>query len=253
MPNHFIFGDVHGDVNKLRKLLAQLDEALDEEPCRLYSLGDLIDRGPDSKKVIDLCIERGVELILGNHELWLHEWAANGKTNPLQPMSKIMGGEATLRSYGIDPDAADFPIDAGDFGKLLTECVPQSHARYLLTGVFFMVITHCGEQYVLTHGGLSKSAVKNAYGGTAIKKVSSAFDTNPARHMWVGAKPGDVGVMPDRAIQVFGHTPWPSGPEVNLLRGQYIALDTGCGTCFPHQLSGVLLREDGSLETFTQR
>jgi hypothetical protein len=58
--------------------------------------------------------------------------------------------------------------------------------------------------------------------------------------------------FPDESYQVFGHTPWVGGAEINE-DSKYIALDTGCGTCFPYTLSGVLLREDGSRKIITSR
>jgi len=63
-----VFGDVHGDSVKLEKLVAEVRKRFGTE-VDIYSLGDLIDRGPDSKGVLDICVREGIQGILGNHEL----------------------------------------------------------------------------------------------------------------------------------------------------------------------------------------
>src|SRR4051794_5501975 len=71
-----VLGDVHGEVDCLRKLLARLEvHGVDA----IFSLGDLLDRGPDSLGALHLVRthlflgrdgrRRPIELVLGNHEL----------------------------------------------------------------------------------------------------------------------------------------------------------------------------------------
>ena len=71
-----VVGDVHGEIDALRALIAHLgyDEHGDHpRGRRLVFVGDLCDRGPDSVAVIELVqslVERGVaQCIAGNHEL----------------------------------------------------------------------------------------------------------------------------------------------------------------------------------------
>ena len=79
------FGDVHGSYDELFALLRQA-EVIDEESnwiggtSQLVSLGDLFDRGPDSRKVVELLMRLqeqapaqngSVHVVLGNHELML--------------------------------------------------------------------------------------------------------------------------------------------------------------------------------------
>lgn len=61
-----VIGDVHGCYNTLLALIAQLPKDSD-----LCFVGDLIDRGPDSKKVLDFVIEGKHQCVLGNHELMM--------------------------------------------------------------------------------------------------------------------------------------------------------------------------------------
>jgi len=72
-----IVGDIHGEIEPLLQLLAQLgyDERGRHAQRRLVFIGDLIDRGPDSPAVIELVRElvlaERAQCLLGNHELLL--------------------------------------------------------------------------------------------------------------------------------------------------------------------------------------
>lgn len=92
-----VIGDVHGCYDLLMKLVEKLPKTED-----LCFVGDLIDRGPDSKKVVDFVIDNEYKCVLGNHEEFLihsidesgcidedvfHIWSANG-------------GHATRDSFG---------------------------------------------------------------------------------------------------------------------------------------------------------
>ncbi len=64
----FVVGDVHGQLDNLRAHLRECQ--FDESTDRLFSVGDLIDRGPQSPDCIDLLNKRWFHACLGNHE-WL--------------------------------------------------------------------------------------------------------------------------------------------------------------------------------------
>jgi hypothetical protein len=59
-------GDIHGCHKEFEDLLDKLDLGKDD---RLILLGDLINRGPDSGKVVELAREYATASLLGNHEL----------------------------------------------------------------------------------------------------------------------------------------------------------------------------------------
>ncbi len=61
-------GDIHGCHNEFYELLNQLEL---KDGDRVVLLGDLVNRGPDSTKVIDLARAVGATALLGNHELRL--------------------------------------------------------------------------------------------------------------------------------------------------------------------------------------
>jgi serine/threonine protein phosphatase 1 len=62
----FVVGDVHGCVDALRYLLREI--GFDGERDRLFSVGDLVDRGTDSLAAIDLIDKPWFYPVLGNHE-----------------------------------------------------------------------------------------------------------------------------------------------------------------------------------------
>lgn len=60
-----VIGDPHGCVNEFRRVVNQLEWlSLDE----IWTIGDLVDRGPSSSGVIDICINKGIKSVMGNHE-----------------------------------------------------------------------------------------------------------------------------------------------------------------------------------------
>lgn len=62
----FVMGDLHGEVGQLRQRLA--DVGFDGRVDRLFSVGDLIDRGEDSLAALQLLQEPWFFAVLGNHE-----------------------------------------------------------------------------------------------------------------------------------------------------------------------------------------
>jgi serine/threonine protein phosphatase 1 len=97
----YAIGDIHGSFNALETLLKSFKPTSDDT---FVFLGDLINRGPKSKQVIDLLIDfskpKNAIFLRGNHEIMimvarldetrLHAWIH-------------FGGDTTLNSYKIKP------------------------------------------------------------------------------------------------------------------------------------------------------
>jgi serine/threonine protein phosphatase 1 len=100
----FVFGDVHGALTKLERLLESCRAVAQDQPAKLIFLGDYIDRGPHSKEVVETLIELTAQApdsilcLLGNHEA-LALAALEG--DRAETAWQVHGGMATLRSYGV--------------------------------------------------------------------------------------------------------------------------------------------------------
>ena len=84
MPGRLIaIGDIHGCHQEFEDLLNKLDPRPDD---RIILLGDLVNRGPNSYKVIQLAREHATASLLGNHELRLLNYR---KTDDPSHLKKI--------------------------------------------------------------------------------------------------------------------------------------------------------------------
>ncbi len=117
-----VVGDVHGCCDELDRLLDALRLGSGETIC---FLGDYIDRGPESKRVIDRLLRLRREgprcvFLKGNHEdMFLAFLGAGGRYGDAFIAN---GGAATLESYGVR-DLADSEI---------AERLPPAHREFLL-------------------------------------------------------------------------------------------------------------------------
>jgi calcineurin-like phosphoesterase family protein len=102
MARIFAIGDIHGCNKTFRKLLIEkIRISVSDE---IYCVGDYIDRGNDSKGVIDFILELRKEnyrihTIRGNHEQML--LASAGGSQHFRHWI-LNGGNTTLRSFGVD-------------------------------------------------------------------------------------------------------------------------------------------------------
>jgi serine/threonine protein phosphatase 1 len=106
----YAIGDIHGRLDLFQQLLRQLKADVGSRASRstrIVLLGDLIDRGPQSRQVLELAklMQRNnqgrVVVLCGNHEDLLLA-SADGHADA-QRLWMECGGDATLRSYGLDP------------------------------------------------------------------------------------------------------------------------------------------------------
>src|ERR1700679_3863963 len=70
-----IISDIHGCIEEFNELLILLDYK--SPNVRIISVGDLIDRGPDSVAVVRRCRELDIEVCCGNHEAKFLKWWKN--------------------------------------------------------------------------------------------------------------------------------------------------------------------------------
>jgi serine/threonine protein phosphatase 1 len=92
-----IIGDVHGHFQGLQQLLQRLDLKSEDS---LYFLGDLVDRGPESAKVVEFVKSKGYPCLMGNHEqMMLAAFNEPGLDDWAMEMWLRAGGNTTLASY----------------------------------------------------------------------------------------------------------------------------------------------------------
>jgi serine/threonine protein phosphatase 1 len=97
-PRQIAIGDVHGHYEGLRRLVDLCKLRPDD---RLYFLGDLIDRGPQSNKVVKWVRENRFPCLMGNHEIMLLSSFNNGNIDEIAARHWMAaGGRETLESYG---------------------------------------------------------------------------------------------------------------------------------------------------------
>ncbi len=96
-PRRIVIGDVHGHYEGLMTLLEAIAPGSDD---KLYFLGDLIDRGPQSAQVVDFVKENNHACLLGNHEEMLLNILTYGDvTSSVMQSWLYSGGQATVASY----------------------------------------------------------------------------------------------------------------------------------------------------------
>lgn len=192
-PRIFIIGDIHGCAATLRRLV---DGTLRPLPAdRIYLLGDLIDRGPDSKGVLDFIFElreRGLSVtsIRGNHEEMCLQ---SGLDLHYRELWKANGGIATLASF-----LADGPGD-----------IPKRYHDFLESLPFYILL----EDFVIVHAGLNFD-IQNPF-----------LDTDAM--LWARSSYVDRQLIGGRRL-ICGHTPVTRTCLHASLNSSKIMLDNGC-------------------------
>jgi serine/threonine protein phosphatase 1 len=132
----YCVGDIHGRLDLLEELHAMIKDdcaGFDGRRVVVY-LGDYIDRGAQSKQVLDLLIEQPLEgfervPLLGNHENALLDFLRNPQGIGAAWLS--FGGQVTCLSYGVGIGKLMLNMDLNLLREELVEKLPQSHLDFL--------------------------------------------------------------------------------------------------------------------------
>jgi serine/threonine protein phosphatase 1 len=219
-----VIGDIHGRLDLLQQLVRRLDVRHPEKKMPLFVVGDVIDRGPDSRGVVDLLVARGARGVRGNHEEWFARFSSGAGLDSLA-LNDFVGGRAALRSYGID-GTTPRTVEA-EWRK-----VPPAHREWVtsLPAVVRLVVS--GAPFWLVHAGVSNSAV------TVEEPVARMHDLardNANALVWESLAPDEMAVLD--APLVTGHAPRKRPVDV----GHALAIDTGCGVRPDGKLTAVVL------------
>lgn len=172
----YVIGDIHGRADLLEALLSQIESDIDERSSKkniLVFLGDTIDRGPDSKSVIELLLRRipasaQACFIMGNHEESMVR-AMQGETALIRPWL-AHGGAATAMSYGIRTrDLAGRSDDA--LLEILRAAIPSEHVNFLASFRDYAVFG----DYLFVHAGVRPGRSPEAQNPRDLRWIREPF------------------------------------------------------------------------------
>lgn len=181
----YAIGDIHGHLG----LLKAAHDLIAADMARhgagpVVHLGDLVDRGPDSRGVIDFLIDglaAGQDWVVlkGNHDRMFSRFL----TDPWQPEPGLrpdltwlyfkLGGPDTLRSYGV-AHAGDRPVDKVHAEALAA--VPQSHVDFLAN----RPTLHRAGDCAFVHAGIRPGIALDAQTETDLVWIRDPFLTETA-------------------------------------------------------------------------
>ena len=133
--NLFAIGDIHGCKDALVRLIDRLDLTPSDQ---VVFIGDYIDRGPDSKGVIDYLIEFKAKMpntifLKGNHEDMFLSWLGYGGADGEYWVKN--GGNATLTSYAVTNRNNFLPESHLNFYQTLDICVKCENLLFVHAGI----------------------------------------------------------------------------------------------------------------------
>ncbi len=202
--------DIHGYKNELDRVLRLADAECGPE-ARIVFLGDLVDRGPDSRGVIQTLIDgiaagRDWIVLRGNHDQifldFLRKARQGGAGLRLGSgwFGGNMGGEETLRSYGVDLRAGE--VDWAD----VAAAVPAEHQRFLEG----LPVCHETPELFFAHAGIRPGVPLSRQDPDDLIWIRHEFHSDPRDH---------------GKLIVHGHTP----VETPTHYGNRVNLDAGTG------------------------
>lgn len=151
----YCIGDIHGRHDLLIQISERIQQDLDSFHGRsiIVYLGDFIDRGSNTKEVVETLIKssrEGIEYVYlrGNHEQSLLDFLQDASVGKSW---LTFGGSATLASYGVHfPKLPTRPEELLFIQRELRKQIPLSHLE------FFNKTTYCYEigSYFFAHAGI---------------------------------------------------------------------------------------------------
>jgi len=223
-----IIGDIHGCIKTLEALLNEIELRWPGEPLRFT--GDFVDRGPDTKAVLNLILAHPEwEATAGNHDK-IFVAVARGRNNGLGDFLKL-GGDATLKSYRCNDDDAQVDIDA-------------EHIEWLSSLPLFReypTVKNAEGNYLrIQHAALASwfESIENACINAEQREDSILWYRG-----WCQDVPG--------IYQVYGHTSF----KEPFIQNHAAGIDTGCAYApkHPEYLLGLTAFRFETKEYYTQR
>src|SRR4051794_27796713 len=182
----YVVGDIHGRLDLLDQLLADIHAEADARPSGktlLVFLGDLIDRGPNSCQVVERLRTYRHEsirpvFILGNHEEVLLRIL--GGEAELITKWRWFGGAQCLESYGVDPKELE-GLDDDAALALVRRAVPAAHVEFLKS---FVDTCRFGE-YLFVHAGIRPGVELHEQRQSDLRWIREPFLLDDSDHGFV--------------------------------------------------------------------
>jgi serine/threonine protein phosphatase 1 len=189
----FAIGDIHGRADKIDEMISRIE--INPEEDTLVFIGDYIDRGPDSKGVVNsiINIRKKIEhvfCLLGNHEQMLLDYHLHRKNEEIFFMN---GGNVTAFSYGLIRTNTGVRMD-----------IPEDHIDFFQS----LMLYYETDNFIFVHAGLRP--------GIPLGKQKK----NDL--LWIRDEFIDDRSILEKVV-VFGHTPV-TNP---LIEKHKIGIDTG--------------------------
>ncbi len=206
----YAIGDIHGRLDLLNQILVEIERDLESTGAvaRMVFLGDYVDRGPNSRGVIDRvaklrrALPDNVVALKGNHEDMFLSFLSDPTVGPTWVMH---GGRETLMSYGVQaPRQRNDTAGWLQTQAALAEALPADHLEFFKS----LSLSYVAGDYVFVHAGVRP--------GVAMEE-QTAHDL-----LWIRRPFLDVDEPIDRVV-VHGHSA-NTTPKVTSGR---IGIDTG--------------------------
>lgn len=183
----YVIGDIHGYYKPLSIILHTIKPSKSD---MVITLGDYIDRGPQSKEVIDTLINLSKKTqlvsIRGNHEQMLLDCLTDPNSD--FKLWNSNGAGATFRSYGLPATREN------------VQYLPKSHIN------FFQNTLEIAESddYIFVHGGLDPTADLDKQNPDIVlwKRFEKAKPHKSGKCYIVGHTPVDSGIPQDKGFAI---------------------------------------------------
>src|SRR6266542_4779635 len=150
----YVIGDIHGRLDLLERMVDLIFRDLETNPvddCLTVTIGDYIDRGPDSRGALDRLARNPFPTrfvaLKGNHEELFEAFL----TDPsVAAQWRRLGGLETLHSYGIPVTELMVGKNYEQASKALGKVVPEEHLTFLASLKTSMAVG----RYFLCHAGV---------------------------------------------------------------------------------------------------
>lgn len=235
MSEIFVISDIHGELDKLNQVLKHWNPGMQ----KLLILGDMVDRGPESFKVVEMIYtlqkawgKDKVIVLKGNHEDMMDEYFYTPST---QSMFIYNGGQVTLDSFFR---ASQIPYEEYflRYSEIQRIRTLEKEFKDILDWLFNLPLCYQTGKLLFTHAGFQSF-------------YADWKNTSDSEYLWIRnhhKHKNETGL-----VNVFGHTPvinihGSHDPYISKDK-MYVGIDGG--SCFGGQLNGVVFNiETGEIK-----